>query len=119
MNVIWSKTSFMEKPFQTVIISKVELSKLNHPYSFHISWEEAATWSYSCASLKMFDVKNNKFCKGMCFLCHQDFWKLVKPKPFIMCVQYIQTHDEEDNYMFLPYSGKTSDSHKPAKQVPR
>lgn len=37
-----AKNKFMEKPFQTVIISKVELSKLNYPHSFHISWEEAA-----------------------------------------------------------------------------
>lgn len=31
MNMIWSKTNFMEKPFQTVIVSKVELKQVKPP----------------------------------------------------------------------------------------
>lgn len=40
INLICPKTNFMEKLVQAVTIAKVELSKLNHQYSFLTSWKK-------------------------------------------------------------------------------
>lgn len=119
MNMIWPKTNFMEKPFQTVIISKVELSKLNYPYSFHISWEEAAMWSYSVVqALKCLLLKTINFVKvyvSYATKIFENLWNLHR----LSCVFSTYRHImRKDNYIFFPTVENFS-SHKAAKQVPR
>lgn len=89
IEVIWQlwtwyvQKQILWKSHSKVTISKVELSELNHVYSFFISWEEAATWSYTCyASPKMFTVKKKNFffnLKACLFYATRIFKKLWNP----------------------------------------
>lgn len=74
------KNKFYRKA-QPATISEAEPNKLTQPRETKLVMQAQV-----CLLLYI-------YIYGIWFLPHQNFWKFVKPKSFIVYIQYIYTHD--------------------------